>query len=151
MTSPCDGNSRLFADSIVVGTAYELGTYRVTEAEIIEFAARWDPQDFHVDPVAAQDGHFGEVIASGVHTLAIFQRLAVEAVYRRWAVIGGRRLSTIEFLSPVRPGMTLSGALVIKEVEPEGSTRSLVTAVGTLSAADQPVFTIVMQIYLSRR
>jgi acyl dehydratase len=150
MTSPRDGPGRRFADSLDVGTAFALGAHRVTEAEIIEFATRWDPQDFHIDPAAARDGHFGEVIASGVHTLAIFQRLAVEAVYRHWAVIGGRRISRIEFLSPVRAEMTLTGDLLITSIEPESPSRSLITAVGTLSAAHEPVFTIDLQIYLAR-
>lgn len=150
MNSPRRGDGRQRADAIVVGTTYELGSYDVTEDEIIEFASRWDPQDFHVDRAAAAAGHFGEVIASGVHTLAIFQRLAVESVFRKWAVIGGRRLSQIEFLSPVRPGTTLVGVLRIHDIEPESPTRSLVTAVGTLSTNGDVVFTIAVEIYLAR-
>ena len=102
------------ADSIVAGTSYDgfLPRHRERDHRI---PSRWDPQDFHIDRAAAADGHFGEVIASGVHTLAIFQRLAVDAVYRDWAVIGGRRLSDIEFLGPVRPGTTLIGTLRIEK------------------------------------
>lgn len=151
MVSSHHGAGRRFADSIAVGTTYELGSYFVTEPDIIEFASRWDPQDFHVDPVVAAEGHFGGIIASGVHTLAIFQRLAVETVYQEWAVIGGRRLSQIEFLNPVRGDMRLVGTLRIQDIEPESDIRSLVTAVGMLATADETVFRIVVEIYVARR
>ena len=49
----------------------------MSHEEIVDFASRWDPQPFHVDDEWARDGVFGEVIASGVHSFAIFQRLAV--------------------------------------------------------------------------
>ena len=150
MPSPRPGRDRLGADSIEVGLTYDLGTYLLSETEIIEFAAQWDPQDFHVDRAAAAAGHFGGVIASGVHTLAIFQRLAVDSVYREWAVIGGRRLHQIEFRSPVRPGTTLVGTLQITHIAAEDELRSLVSAVGSLAAAGDVVFTITVELYLHR-
>ena len=35
------------------GEITELGAYEVSEGEMIEFARRYDPQVFHVDPVGA--------------------------------------------------------------------------------------------------
>ena len=43
----------------------------MTEAEILDFARRWDPQWFHTDPQAAKSSIYGGLIASGIHTLAI--------------------------------------------------------------------------------
>ena len=37
----------------------------VEEAEILEFAGRYDPQPMHIDPAAAALGRFGGLIASG--------------------------------------------------------------------------------------
>ena len=48
------------------------GGYRITEAEIIEFGRRFDPQPFHTDPVAAKDSVFGQLVAPG--TLIICAR-----------------------------------------------------------------------------
>ena len=42
------------------------------------FAARFDPQPFHVDEAAAQQSHFGALCASGWHTAAIWMRLMVD-------------------------------------------------------------------------
>ena len=47
------------------GQLLELGSHTVSEDEIVEFARRWDPQPFHVDPEAAKESVFGGLIASG--------------------------------------------------------------------------------------
>ncbi len=47
----------------------------VSEAEIVDFATRYDPQYFHMDPERARRSVFGEVVASGVHNLAIWRQL----------------------------------------------------------------------------
>ena len=38
-----------------VGQVREFGAYQVTEAEIIEFAGKYDPQFFHLEREAAKD------------------------------------------------------------------------------------------------
>ena len=45
------------------------------QQEIIDFANLYDPQWFHRDVVAARNSHFGEVVASGVHVLAIWRQM----------------------------------------------------------------------------
>lgn len=47
----------------------------VSEAEIIEFARQYDPQWFHSDAALAKASMFGEVVASGVHILALWRQL----------------------------------------------------------------------------
>lgn len=47
----------------------------VTQDEIVQFASKYDPQYFHMDPEQAKQSHFGEVVASGVHILAIWRIL----------------------------------------------------------------------------
>ena len=41
-------------EDFAVGDVTELGFVDVTEREIVEFAQRYDPQPFHVDPAAAR-------------------------------------------------------------------------------------------------
>lgn len=115
-----------------VGERIDCGSHRVTLEEIVEFASRWDPQYFHVDQDAAAHSHFGDVIASGLHTASIFQRLAVTGLFSRYDVIAGKEIDKLRFLRPVRPGDVLSGSIVIRSVEPGGRGRSLVTIEGTL-------------------
>ena len=49
-----------------------------TEASIIDFATRYDPQRFHIDKEAAARTHFGGIIASGFQTLALSFRMFFE-------------------------------------------------------------------------
>jgi acyl dehydratase len=100
------------------GQSFDLGTHTVTEAEIVEFAERWDPQPFHVDPVAAVDTPFGGLIASGWHTACIAMRLYVDAVLADAASHGSPGLTELRWLRPVRPGTTLHARLEVEEVQP---------------------------------
>ena len=49
-----------------VGEIAEFGDHLVTEAEIVEFATRYDPQPFHVDAQAAKQSIYGGLISSVV-------------------------------------------------------------------------------------
>jgi acyl dehydratase len=64
-------------EDIVIGTRRELGSFVFTEAEIIRFATKYDPQYFHIDPVAALQSPYGGLIASGWHTSAVWMKLMV--------------------------------------------------------------------------
>jgi len=54
-----------FFEDYTIGATYPCGSFSLSEAEIIEFAVRYDPQVMHTDPVLAARGPFGQVIASG--------------------------------------------------------------------------------------
>jgi hypothetical protein len=69
--------TRYFED-YVPGLTVDCGSFSVSEAEIIAFAKEYDPQPFHVDPVEAEDGPFGGLIASGWHTTSMMMRQLVE-------------------------------------------------------------------------
>lgn len=65
---------RLWADDLEAGQVYRFGTHHVTEEELLDFARTWDPQDFHTDKAAAEAGAYGGLIASGLHTMSIYQK-----------------------------------------------------------------------------
>lgn len=141
---------KYYAEDLAVGTRYLLDAYPVTEEEIVEFATRWDPQGFHVDPAAARGSHFGRLIASGLHTMGINQQLTVRAVYRHWQVIAGRRIRDIEFLRPVVGGMTLTGTVVLEEIRRE-EARSLVLTRGRLTSDGNAVLESAVETYVHNR
>ncbi len=66
-----------FFEDIRVGDKYALGRYTFTAADIKAYAARYDPQPFHMDEAAAQASLFGALVASGWHTAAVWMRLMV--------------------------------------------------------------------------
>jgi acyl dehydratase len=55
----------------------ELGRHTFTAEEIKIFAARFDPQPFHLDESAAAHSHFGKLCASGWHTVCVWMRLLI--------------------------------------------------------------------------
>ena len=63
-----------------IGKTVTIGSYEFTEAKIIRFAEKYDPQVFHTDPVAAKDSLFGGLCASGWHTTAVWMRLNVQSM-----------------------------------------------------------------------
>lgn len=134
-----------------VGRYIDLGHYTPTETEIVEFATRWDPQTFHVDSGAATAGFFGGLIASGIHTLAIFERLAVLGAYRYWAIIAGRRISAVEFTAPVTAGLTLRGSVSIVRIDYTRPNRATVSKHGSLMAGSTTVLTLEVESYVHRR
>jgi acyl dehydratase len=68
-----------YLEDVQPGDSFESGSVTMIEAEMIEFASRFDPQPMHTDPVAAMDGPFGGLVASGWHTAAVVMRLLNDA------------------------------------------------------------------------
>ena len=64
----------LYFDDFQVGRTFTSGTLRVDEAEIKEFAAKYDPQPFHLDNEAAKATMFQGLAASGWHTMGMTMR-----------------------------------------------------------------------------
>jgi acyl dehydratase len=108
---------RYFED-FAAGQVVELGSHAVTEGEILDFARRFDPQPFHVDPAAARESVFGGLIASGWHTGAMWMRLYVDSMLGNTSAQGSPGIEELRWLAPVRPGDTLRGRLTVLEATP---------------------------------
>jgi acyl dehydratase len=110
--------SLLFFEDFVPGRVFELGTRTLSEDEIVQFAAEWDPQVIHRDPIAAENGPFGGLIASGWQTACVWMRLYVDAVLSNAAMLAAPGVEEVRWLHPVRPGMRLRGRTTILEAWP---------------------------------
>ena len=98
---------RYFED-YVQGSVEEFGSAAIDAAEIVEFARRYDPQRFHVDPDwATAHGPFGGLIASGWHTAAIMMRVLVDNYLSAISSLGSPGIDELRWMRPVRPGDTL--------------------------------------------
>ena len=93
----------------------------VTEASIIEFASRYDPQRFHVDVEAAARTHFGGLIASGFQTIGLSFRKFFDLGVIRESGIGAPGVEELHWTAPVRPGDTLHTEVEVLEVQPSRS------------------------------
>lgn len=105
----------LYAEDLEVGRIFPIGSWELTTPDITRFATDWDPMPIHTDEAAATAGHFGGLIASGLHTLAVANRLAYDHFVSGVALHVGRELRHVRLLRPVRPGTTLEGEIEILE------------------------------------
>jgi len=102
-----------YYEDLTVGDLIDYGSYTTNKAEMIEFAKRWDPRPFHVDEAFAATTLYGEITASGVHTLAIFTNLCNRAT-GEWAVRGALGYKELNFPAAVRAGDVVSGKSTVK-------------------------------------
>jgi acyl dehydratase len=152
MTGPNETHAIVYAEDLTLGRPYPTGQYYLDQDDVVSFAQAWDPQAFHVDEKVAATHGFGGLIASGLQTACIFQRLAVTGVYTNWAIIAGRVIREMSFPRPVRPGSTLSGSVTITDVVPRDEQRSLVHKHGLLWDQDgHRVFSMRFEAYMRRR
>jgi acyl dehydratase len=96
-----------YFDDYALGSTYECGSVSIDQASMVAFAKEFDPQPFHVDPVAAAAGPYGGLIASGWHTAALVMRLLVENYLAAESSLGSAGLDELRWPHPVRPGDTL--------------------------------------------
>jgi acyl dehydratase len=95
-------SKRRFAD-LEIGSVAESRTLTVDVEEMLAFARRYDPQYFHTDTIAARESIFGNVIASGIYTMALWRQLDHEICGDiDW--IAGVAWENVRFAHPVRGG-----------------------------------------------
>ena len=88
-----------YFEDIAVGERTAVGRHTFTAGEIKAFAARFDPQPFHVDEVAAERSHFGRLAASGWHSAVVWMRMMV-AERRRRADAAQHRGESVAAMGP---------------------------------------------------
>jgi acyl dehydratase len=97
-----------YLEDYVPGEIYTYGPVPVDTDSIIAFARQYDPQAFHIDPVAAASSIYGGLIASGWHTVALTMRVLVDHVISPASSLGSPGCDELRWLKPVRPGDTLA-------------------------------------------
>lgn len=110
--SPGPNEPKYFED-YPEGGIFELGSVVVDETECVEFAKRYDPQCFHVDPAAAKKSIYGGLITSGWHTGGMMMRLIADNFLSDESSLGSSGIEKLNWPSPVRPGDTLSVRITI--------------------------------------
>ena len=109
-------------------------TYQVKKEEIIEFARRWDPRYFHVDPKAAVSSVFGGLVACSAHIFSILSWFGTHGE-RRTASMAALGFDDLHMRHPVRPDDTLSCSFTYLEKRASKSKqdRGIVRTLASLS------------------
>ncbi|MDE0943597.1 MAG: MaoC family dehydratase [Alphaproteobacteria bacterium] len=94
----------------------------LTEAEIIDWAFRFDPQPFHMDKVAAAEHMYGGLIASGwmLGTYA-FRLFTMANPWAPDASLGSPGVENLRWIHPVRPDDTIHVEVTITDSRPSAS------------------------------
>jgi acyl dehydratase len=144
-----------YLEDLVIGMTRRFGRYEVTREEVLDFARRYDPQEFHLSEEAAAKTHFGRLAASGWHSCAMTMAMIVEDIKaHEQAGLGSPGVDELRWLKPVFPGDTLTCETEILEVTPSrskpdiGSFRSRVT---TYNQHDEPVLRFTSIVLIRRR
>jgi acyl dehydratase len=107
-------------DDLSIGQEFRFGTISMPLDEILDFARRWDPQPFHLDKERAKESPYGELIASGIHTLAAAFGHMIRSGFVEKVSMGGPGLE-VRWLLPVRPGEEIDLAGRVEELTPSRS------------------------------
>jgi acyl dehydratase len=110
-----------FFEDFPVGRVIATRGVTLTDEAVISFAQAYDPQPIHCDRMAAADGPFGELIASGFQTLSVAWRLFVDTGALRDASLGGPAMDEVRWLAPVKAGATLSARVGVAAAIPSRS------------------------------
>lgn len=106
---------RWFED-FAAGQVYDLGVVEIDEAEMVEFARRYDPQPFHINPDVSSP--YGGLIASGWYTGALFMRRYVERLIGDADSRGSGGMTELRWLQPVRAGDRLRAVVEVVDTRP---------------------------------
>ena len=97
-----------YFEDIEVGRTASFGSYAVTREEVMDFAAKYDPQPLHLSDEAAAQTHFGRLSASGWHTCAMVMSMVVANLKEnQQAGLGSPGIDELKWVKPVYPGDTL--------------------------------------------
>ena len=110
----------LYLEDFHVGQRFTSGTHVLDSAQIKAFAARFDPQPFHLSETDADKSFFQGLAASGWHTASITMSLLVKSgMPIAGGLIGAG--GEITWPRPTRPGDVLQATSEILEVTPSRS------------------------------
>ncbi len=122
MANPKDDppGSRYLQD-FIPGEVIHTPRLRVTEAELIAFAERYDPQYYHTDPRAASQSIFGGLVAGGFQTAALSWALALRTGLFDRCAMAGVSLEGLRWFEPLRPDDTVRCEITVLSNRPSRS------------------------------
>ena len=128
----------IWLEDIRVGDTARFGHHVVEREEVIAFAARYDPQPFHLSDEAAAATHFGRLSASGWHTASLTMAMIV-AHYRDtgFQSLGSPGIDELRWLRPVYPGDTLRCETEVLDVRRSASRPEMGLIVSLLTVFNQ--------------
>lgn len=111
----------LWFEDFTVGRSFRTGGATLTEAQILDFAWRYDPQPFHIDKEAARDWGYGGIIASGFQSMVVAFRLFYAERIINVCSLGSPGFDELRWLKPVFPEDTIHVVATVRDSRPSQS------------------------------
>jgi acyl dehydratase len=143
-----------YLEDFAIGQTYRSGKITVDTARMIDFAAKFDPQPFHVDEEAARTSFFGELVASGWYTAALTMQLLVDSEMKPAGGLIGAGFDEFRLPRPVRAGDELCVVAEVLEARPSKSRPRhglLKARMTTTNQNGEPVLVYVVNLVVRRR
>jgi acyl dehydratase len=154
-----------FFEDIKVGQLRELGSFTFTADGIKAFAAKFDPQRFHLDEEEGRKSLFGGLAASGWHVGSVCMKLLVADGQRQatgmiargekvavWGPSPGFR--ELRWIRPVLAGDTISFVSEVESLRTSSSKPGWGILEGRFSGTNQrgePVYSMLSTAFVPRR
>ena len=143
-----------YLEDLEPGQTFGSGTLTVDAESIKSFAARFDPQPFHLDEESARATFFQGLVASGWHTAAMTMRLLCDGEFKPAGGLVGAGVDELRWPRAVRPGDVLRVTSEVLEVRESKSRRdigSIKLRTTTFNQDDEPVQVFVGNLIVQRR
>lgn len=143
----------IYFEDLVVGFRHTTRGITITEAEIIDFGLKYDPQYFHIDREASLSSPFGGLVASGFQVLALSFRLVADAGLLEHN-LGGNAADEVRWHKPVLANDTIRVSVEVVDARPLSSRpdRGVVhLRYTTENQKGEPVLSFVLTHFLEKR
>lgn len=139
-------------EQFTVGQLFQTNPVMVTRDEIMLFGNLYDPQYFHIDEEKAQQSHYGDLIASGFHTIGKVWAEWIKMNVLGEDCLGGLSASDIHWKRPVYPEDHLHADIEIVQKSLMGNERGIVTlAFNVKKQNEKTVLTFLANVLMATR
>ena len=146
--------TKLFWEDFTQGRIFEYGPRRITREEILDFAAEFDPQPFHLDDAVARSTMLGGLCASGWHSCCILMRMSADSFVLNSSSMGAPGVDEVRWLAPIRPGddLTLRATVLSTRASNSRPDMGFVNVLlELLSATGKPMMSLTAPLMFGRR
>ena len=143
----------LYFDDLNIGDFWETDSCSMSAAEIARFAREWDPHPFHVDRDAAKASVFGELCASGLHTMLLTYRQFMRLGLFQGTALAGLGADELRLVSPVFGDDALRVRATVAELRAvsKADRGLLKLRLSTCTTSGIPVLDMTLNMLIARR
>lgn len=107
-----------YFDEIRLGEVLTLGPRQITVEDSLRFCNEFDRLPFHLDRAHAKQSIYGQLIASGLHTLSLTASIVVDGFLVHTSMTGASGMESVRWHRPVTLPNQLSVRVTVVEKSP---------------------------------